>query len=308
MGNPKKKSKSDCTSRNKSTVESPLQNPLLRIIRNVLVSDIESGKEFGKRFARDRWFTVEGRASVYQLRDKPPAFVFLKSYPQLPPILPDLGYPENFSAIFYSTFLRGGDYAGAKGKAYDESQRFTVELFGAFLDPLAPFDEQMFQKRGYRLPVIWSESNESVVVLRTRVYLLDPTELLISPTKPISESTPWFPYLESRWNLRGDFVLLGGLDVARHSSSMLKQFYDHARNILNKEPIKYGRPEMNVLKFYEDTLRVHHRLWIRDGSPPGRKQVALEMGLALPTFNSRWKKTEARWEGIPPPLELMKTR
>lgn len=249
----------------------------------------------------DRW------PSVYQLHVEPPTFIILESYPELPPILSELWFTDKPNAVYFSTFLRGGDYAGAKGKAYKESQHFTVELLGVYSDPPTPIQERWAQEQGYRQPDIWSDSDQTISVLRTRVYLENPTSLLISTYKPMSEQMPWFPYLESRWISRfeNNFVLLGGLGRSRYSFSMLKEFYDHAISILHRDPIKYGRPEMDTLKFYEDALRIHHRLWIRDGSPPGMKQVALEIGLTDGTFKSKWKKTGAVWTRIPPPLELL---
>lgn len=253
----------------------------------------------------ESWVAADGRVAVYQIPVEQPRFIILSNYPLLRQVLWDLGMPNVPQAIYYSCFLGGGDYTNTTGETYRKSQLFTVELFGRFLDSVVPEDvERELPKRWQ--PNFWNDSTcEDVAIWRTRVYSQPLTRLRLAPPQPMSPYSPSFPYLERRWvpARDRDVLLLGGLEGFSGGFSLLNKFYQRASSILYGAPARWGRVPMDATEFYKVVVRVHNKLWIRDGIKPGQKQVALEMGLNLNTFRSRWKKTEANWDDIPGPFD-----
>src|ERR1041385_2672958 len=120
--------------------------------------------------AAERWFEVDGCVSVFQTPVEPPRFVILSNYPGLGQVLSDLSISENPRTIYYSCFLRGGDYAEATGEGYKKAQLFTVELFGRFLNSTLGEDIER-ELPMWRRPMFWSDSTGGkIAIWRTRVY------------------------------------------------------------------------------------------------------------------------------------------
>ena len=249
------------------------------------------------------WFAVNGHTSVLKLLFDPPSFIILSNHPGLRPVLYDLGIPEDPTAIYYSWFLRGGDYSKAKGAAHKRAQRFTVECFGKLLDTGfgKDLDRQLFERSNRP---VWSDKLiEDVGVWRTRVYQQSVADLGICAAHPMSAWSPEFPYLESKWDQSRDQEVLqmGGCESYAGCFSDLKEFFKRTANILTKSPVRFGRTPIDREEFREMAVEIHNRLWIETGEKPSRERVALEMGLNPNTFISRWGNTGGDWDRITKP-------
>jgi hypothetical protein len=265
---------------------------------------------FKQSMIEDNWFGVNGELSAFKVLFNPPSFIIKSNYPRLQPLLYDLGIPEDPTAIYYSWFLRGGDYSKAKGEAHRRAQGFTVECFGKLLNSGfgQDLERQLFQRSEQR---VWSDSIiEDVGVWRTRVYRESIADLDICAARPMSPPTPEFPYLESKWDQCRNLEVLrmGGFESYAGCFTTLKEFYKRTANILMKSPVRFGRHPLDPMEFYETVVRACHEIWIEEGEKPGQAKVALKLNISDEVFDKRWGKTFARWADIPPPPNLSKRR
>ena len=252
------------------------------------------------KLANIDWFSVNGEIGTIRFLIDPPSFLITSHYPSVRPLLYDLGILEDPTALYYSWFLRGGDYSKAKGEAHRRAQDFTVECFGKFLNSGfgQDFDRELFQRPGRR---VWSDSRaEGVGVWRTRVYQKSIEDLGICAARPMTPRFPEFPYLESTWDEESDREVLrmGGFEEDVGRSAINMEFLVRAANILTKSPVKWGRTRIDRNRFRDAAIEIHNRLWIETGEKPNRDRVALVMGLNPFTFNSRWANTDGDWDNI----------
>lgn len=291
-----------------STLRTNLAKRIAGVLGNAFLAELESGSteyDVIKPLAPERVFVVKDRISVYQRRLQPPTFLVLENHPGAIKVLIDLDLAYNPGEIYYSCFVGGGDYVGAVEEAHEKCQRFTVELFGKLLRSKDP--ELLHHDRHFP-PELWTESSwELIHVWRKRVYVQPLATLDICPAQPVSPHSPSFPYLESRWHPdRETSLLLGGVEGYKHGFRLLERFYDRAFRVLTKSPFKSGRPKGSGLysdpyEFWLEVVRVHTRLWIKNGRKPTQPEVAIEMGMALPTFKDNWARTRALWSELPRP-------
>lgn len=264
---------------------------------------------FEQSMIDDNWFSVNGQTSAFKLLFNPPSFIIKSNYPGLQPLLYDVGIPEDPTAIYYSWFLRGGDYSEAKGQAHRRAQDFTVECFGKLLN--AGFGQDLDRQRFERSERhVWSDSMiEDVGVWRTRVYQKSIADIDICAARPMSPRSPEFPYLESTWDQSSDREVLrmGGLEPYVGCFTSLKEFHKRAANILTKSPVKCGRTPIDRNRFRDMAIEIHNRLWIETGEKPNQDRVALEMGLNPHTFKSRWANTDGDWDNVPKPTRLRRS-
>ena len=264
---------------------------------------------FKQSMIDDNWFSVNGELGAFKVLFNPPSFLIKSNYPGLQPLLYGLGIPEDPTAVYYSWFLRGGDYSKAKGEAHRRAQDFTVECFGKLLNSGfgQDFDRRLFQSPERH---VWGDSMvEDVGVWRTRVYQKSIADLDICAARPMSPQSPEFPYLESTWDQSSDREVLrmGGFELDVGRFSILREFHMRAANILTKSPVIWGRTPIDRNRFRDMAIEIHNRLWIETGEKPTQDRVALEMGLNPHTFKSRWAKTDGDWDTIPKPTRLLRS-
>jgi hypothetical protein len=252
-----------------------------------------------------RFLFCDGVPRVYQYSLDPPGFMISPRFDGIQSIARELNleiaYPED---KYFSRLWRGGDFVGARGKAYGDYQEYTVETFGVRID-IVPQTYLYLDIRPLHpssLARYWLTSKFELIQMRRIRVLLRPLESFdMKPGNPITAQLPHCPYVEERWNPKSwEHVSIGGLRRRElYFSTETERFRRDASRILARQTRKLGRPEGTTQyspeSFISTAKRIYCEELVKTGSPPTQKLVALKMGLSRSAFKYYWRSTRLHW-------------